>query len=107
MHQGKVLAEGRAAEIQGIQGQGRLSRQRWNIACLRSRTSSSYYGNSPVLQGVSVRAGKGEFIAVLGRNGVGKTTLLKTVMGLTDRVTGRIFLDRREITKTPTHEGPA
>ena len=71
---------------------------------LEMQNMSSYYGNSPVLQGVSFRAGKGEFIAVLGRNGVGKTTLLKTIMGLTDRVTGRIFLNRLEITKAPTHE---
>jgi urea transport system ATP-binding protein len=64
----------------------------------------SFYGNSPVLQDVSITAGKGEFLAVLGRNGVGKTTLLKTVMGLTDRISGRIVFDGHDITRMPTHE---
>ena len=71
---------------------------------LEMQNISSYYGNSPVLQGVSFSAGASEFLAVLGRNGVGKTTLLKTVMGLTDRVTGRILLDGHDITHAPTHE---
>ena len=71
---------------------------------LETQDVSSYYGNSPVLQSVSVSAGVGEFLAVLGRNGVGKTTLLRTVMGLTDRVTGRILLNGYDITHAPTHE---
>jgi urea transport system ATP-binding protein len=71
---------------------------------LETQNISSYYGNSPVLQGVSFSAGASEFLAVLGRNGVGKTTLLKTIMGLTDRVTGRILLDGHDITHAPTHE---
>jgi urea transport system ATP-binding protein len=71
---------------------------------LETQNVSSFYGNSPVLQSVSVSAGVGDFLAVLGRNGVGKTTLLKTVMGLTDRVTGRILLDGQDITHSPTHE---
>jgi urea transport system ATP-binding protein len=65
---------------------------------------ASYYGNSPVLQNVSVSVRQREFLAVLGRNGVGKTTLLKTVMGLTDRVNGRIVFDGRDIAGAPTHE---
>jgi urea transport system ATP-binding protein len=71
---------------------------------LEAQDIASYYGNSPVLQNLSVSAGAGEFLAVLGRNGVGKTTLLKTVMGLTDRVTGRILLEGHDITHAPTHE---
>ncbi len=71
---------------------------------LETQDIASYYGNSPVLQNLSFSVAEGEFLAVLGRNGVGKTTLLKTVMGLTDRVTGRILLDGRDITQMPTHE---
>jgi urea transport system ATP-binding protein len=71
---------------------------------LEMQRIDSYYGNTPVLQNVSVSAGEGEFLAVLGRNGVGKTTLLKTVMGLTDRVEGRIVLEGHDITAAPTHE---
>jgi urea transport system ATP-binding protein len=71
---------------------------------LETQHVASYYRNSPVLQDVSIKVGAGGFLAVLGRNGVGKTTLLKTVMGLTDRVTGSLLFDGRDITKTPTHE---
>jgi urea transport system ATP-binding protein len=71
---------------------------------LEMQDIASYYGNTPVLQNVSVSVREGEFLAVLGRNGVGKTTLLKTVMGLTDRTEGRIVLDGKDITAAPTHE---
>lgn len=71
---------------------------------LEMQEIASYYGNTPVLQNVSVSVRESEFLAVLGRNGVGKTTLLKTVMGLTDRVEGRIVLDGKDITGAPTHE---
>jgi urea transport system ATP-binding protein len=64
---------------------------------------ASYYGDTPVLQNVSVSVAEGEFLAVLGRNGVGKTTLLKTVMGLTDRITGRILLGGADIGRAATH----
>jgi urea transport system ATP-binding protein len=65
---------------------------------------SSYYGNTPIVQDVSLSVGNGEFLAVLGRNGVGKTTLLKTLMGLTDRVDGHIVMDGTDITHVPAHE---
>lgn len=64
---------------------------------------ASYYGNTPVLQNLSVSVGESEFLAVLGRNGVGKTTLLKTIMGLTDRAEGHIALAGRDIGVLPTH----
>lgn len=57
----------------------------------------SFYGRSQTLHGVSLAVEQGGFLAVLGRNGVGKTTLLKSVMGLTDRVTGSIKVDGTEI----------
>ncbi|MDA8107757.1 MAG: urea ABC transporter ATP-binding subunit UrtE [Betaproteobacteria bacterium] len=70
---------------------------------LELREVASYYGNTPVLQDFSVRVAEGEFVAVLGRNGVGKTTLLKTIMGLTDRADGRIVLGGRDLAAMPTH----
>lgn len=70
---------------------------------LELRNVASYYGNTPVLQNLSISVGKSEFLAVLGRNGVGKTTLLKTVMGLTDRIDGHIALGGRDLTGVPTH----
>ena len=55
---------------------------------LRADNLYSFYGKSPILQGISFDLKPGEFLSVLGRNGVGKTTLLKSIMGLTDRCQG-------------------
>ena len=57
----------------------------------------AFYGRSHALHGVSLGIPAGAITAILGRNGVGKTTLLKTLMGLLDRVTGTIRLGGREI----------
>ena len=64
----------------------------------------SYYRNSRALQGVSINVGKGEFLSVLGRNGVGKTTLMRAILGLMDRTTGSIMLDGVELLGRETHE---
>jgi branched-chain amino acid transport system ATP-binding protein len=50
----------------------------------------TYYGHSYVLQGVSMEVGAGEIVAVLGRNGVGKTTLMRSIIGFTPPRQGRI-----------------
>jgi len=52
----------------------------------------TYYGQSHVLQGVSLSISEGEVVCLLGRNGVGKTTTLRSIMGLTPPRTGKIFL---------------
>lgn len=57
----------------------------------------SFYGSSPVLQDISFSVRPGSFLSILGRNGVGKTTLLRTVMGLTDRMTGTLRLAEEDI----------
>ena len=64
----------------------------------------TYYGPSHVLQGVSLALAPGAVAAVLGRNGVGKTTTMRTIMGLTPAASGRITLDGRDITGLPPHE---
>ena len=63
----------------------------------------AFYGRSHALHGVSLDIPADAITAVLGRNGVGKTTLLKTLMGLMERVTGTIRLAGRDITRTPAH----
>jgi len=68
------------------------------------RNIDAYYGNSPALQGVSLQVAKGEFLSVLGRNGVGKTTLMRAILGLMDRVTGSIALDGQEINDKDTSD---
>lgn len=61
----------------------------------------SYYGDSHVIQGISLHVGAGEIVAVIGRNGVGKTTLLKTIVGLLKPRAGRIAFDGRDVTGVP------
>jgi branched-chain amino acid transport system ATP-binding protein len=62
------------------------------------------YGESYVLQGVSLRVGQGEVVAVLGRNGVGKTTLIRSIVGFTPPRRGRILLRGEDITRLAAHE---
>lgn len=62
---------------------------------------SAGYGNTQVIGGMSFEAEAGATLAVLGRNGVGKTTLLASIMGFTKRHSGRIFLGGEDISALP------
>ena len=61
----------------------------------------TYYGDSHVLQGVTMHVDSGRVTAVLGRNGVGKTTLCRSLVGLTPARAGRIVFNDTEITRLP------
>ena len=63
-----------------------------------------YYGGSHILRDVSLEAKAGGITVVLGRNGVGKTTLLKSLMGLVPIRSGQIVFDGRRIDKVPPYE---
>jgi len=63
----------------------------------------TYYGESHVLHGVNVEVGPGEAVALLGRNGVGKTTLVRTVCGFTPPRAGLIRFDGRAIQGLTPH----
>jgi branched-chain amino acid transport system ATP-binding protein len=63
----------------------------------------TYYGKSHILHGVSLEVGPGEVVGLLGRNGVGKSTTLKTIMGLVRPSQGRVRFDSREIAGLPPH----
>ena len=69
---------------------------------LKLTNVDSYYDRSHILHAVCLDIPIGQVTAVVGRNGTGKTTLLKTLMGLTDRMEGQISLDGTEIGKDPT-----
>src|SRR2546429_4056621 len=64
----------------------------------------TYYGKSHILHGVSLTVGRGEVVGLLGRNGVGKSTTLKTIMGLVNARQGRVLLDGRPVTAMPAHK---
>jgi branched-chain amino acid transport system ATP-binding protein len=63
----------------------------------------AYYGKSHVLHGVDLRVGQGEIVSLLGRNGVGRSTTAKAIMGLVD-CTGRIVFKGKELTRLKTYE---
>jgi branched-chain amino acid transport system ATP-binding protein len=64
----------------------------------------TYYGKSHILHGVSLRVGAGEVVGLLGRNGVGKSTTLKTIMGLVHPSQGKVLLAEKPITGLPAHK---
>jgi len=58
-----------------------------------------YYGESHILRNISLEVGPGQVVCLMGRNGVGKTTLLKTIMGLLKSRTGRIVFDGADVSQ--------
>ncbi len=63
----------------------------------------SYYGKSHILQGVDLTIAKGEIVSLLGRNGVGRTTVIKSIMGMV-KAEGSILFDNIEIIGKPIHK---
>ena len=69
---------------------------------LEGRGLDTYYGQSHVLRGVSLRIAAGEAIGLMGRNGMGKTTLIRTLVGLVRPRGGAVLIDGEDITGLPT-----
>ncbi|MDB5407917.1 MAG: transporter ATP-binding protein [Rhodospirillales bacterium] len=65
--------------------------------------TAGYEDGTVVIEGISLSLGEGSTLALLGRNGVGKTTLLASIMGLTKIPDGRVTLQGRDITRRETH----
>jgi branched-chain amino acid transport system ATP-binding protein len=63
-----------------------------------------YLGESHILQGVSFTVERGRVTALLGRNGVGKTTTLRALLGLVPRSNGRVALGEEDVTRLQTHD---
>jgi branched-chain amino acid transport system ATP-binding protein len=64
----------------------------------------AYYGKSHILHGITLHVQAGEVVGLLGRNGVGKSTTLKTIIGLVRPSHGSVLLDGNAITGLPTHK---
>lgn len=64
----------------------------------------SGYSGIPVLRGVSFELREGEAIGIVGHNGMGKSTLLKTLVGLVPATAGRVSIDGLDVTRMPAHE---
>ncbi|MBP1609110.1 MAG: transporter related [Acidobacteria bacterium] len=65
---------------------------------------NTFYGSSHILHDVSLEVHPGEIVVLLGRNGVGKTTTLKSIMGILPLQNGRVVFEGREITGYPPHK---
>ncbi len=73
-------------------------------AILEARGVHAWYGTSHVLHGVDLRVGRGETIGLLGRNGMGKSTLIRTLLGHVRERAGRISVAGRDVSKARPHE---
>ncbi|MFP8890057.1 ABC transporter ATP-binding protein [Natrialbaceae archaeon A-CW2] len=74
------------------------------MALLELEGVHTYYGESHILQGVDLHVEENEVVALIGRNGVGKTTTLRTIMQLTPPREGIVRYDGVDVTGRPTHE---
>ena len=70
---------------------------------LEARALDTYYGQRQALYRISLSITKGETIGLMGRNGMGKTTLVRTFVGLVRPQRGQVLLDGEDITQAPTH----
>jgi branched-chain amino acid transport system ATP-binding protein len=72
-------------------------------AIIEARALDTYYGASHILHGVDFSVRHGETIGLMGRNGMGKTTLIRTLVGLVPSQRGTILVNGREMTHEPAH----
>jgi branched-chain amino acid transport system ATP-binding protein len=73
---------------------------------LKLENVHTYYGKSHILQGVSLEVQDGELVGILGRNGVGKTTLLKSILGLVPPRAGSLVFNGEELSRLPAYRIP-
>ena len=73
------------------------------VELLRVTDLHAFYGESHILHGMDFRVNRGELVTLLGRNGSGRTTTLKAILGLTSRRTGSVMLNGRETVGMATH----
>lgn len=71
---------------------------------LQIKGLDTYYGESRVIQGLDLSVKKGSVTCLIGRNGVGKSTTLKSIMGLVKTPAGEIWFDGKNILKLPTYD---
>jgi branched-chain amino acid transport system ATP-binding protein len=123
LHQGRVIAQGApqevmnqpevvtaylgrkpaAAEVQETATPGRYARRKAPVPILKLKGVVAGYEGSSVLRDIDLEVGDGEVVALLGRNGVGKTTTLRTIMGALKPMAGTIVLHGRQIGGRPAY----
>ena len=71
--------------------------------CSRSRALDAWYGQAQILYGVSLAVGAGECVALVGRNGAGKSTTMKAIMGLIAKKRGHVAFRGHDISAWPAY----
>src|SRR5690349_18173837 len=71
---------------------------------IEAKGLNTYYGASHILRGIDFHVGRGETVGLMGRNGMGKSTLLKTIMGLVQPRSGSVRIADRDMTSKPPYE---
>ena len=84
------------SHIEDLHDDGNLAAACEDEDALRVTGLEAWYGESHILHGVDLRAARGEVVTLLGRNGSGRSTTLKAIMGLTDTRSGSVRIDGRE-----------
>ncbi|NMG15517.1 ABC transporter ATP-binding protein [Aromatoleum bremense] len=74
-----------------------------DVEMLRVSDLHAFYGESHILHGIDFNVNRGELVTLLGRNGAGRTTTLKAILGLTGRRTGSIMINGHQVIDLPTH----
>ena len=105
LQEGRVLVEGTPNEIKGNNAvqEAYLGGVHARMSLLEVNGLNSYYGDSHILFDVSLRVERNEVVALLGRNGAGKSTTLKSLMGVVTPRTGSIMFDGDEIAGKKSH----
>ncbi len=65
---------------------------------------NSWYGPAHILFDIAIEVGEGEVVALLGRNGAGKSTTFRSIVGLVEQRSGRVLFEGRDVSKSPTHD---
>jgi branched-chain amino acid transport system ATP-binding protein len=73
------------------------------VELLRVTDLHAFYGESHILHGIDFQVNRGELVTLLGRNGSGRTTTLKAILGLVGRRTGSVMVNGRETVEMPSH----
>ena len=102
LHQGRLLAEGLPEEIRS----NRTVKEAYEegVSMLQITDLHVYYGDSHVLQGMSLEVHSGEIVCLLGRNGAGKTTTIRGISGLNAPARGKVLFNGVDITGRPVYE---
>ena len=99
MHEGKLLKEGSMEEVQRDDRVAEVYLGKGGMSMLAVQQLEAGYGESVILRSVTLKVKPGQVVCLLGRNGVGKTTLMKSIMGVLKARRGSISYNGEDITK--------